>query len=234
MPRPGEGPRATTAWRMPTPRSTSCASTCVWPTAGNGSTMASTNMSARSSPKSAASSAGGCGRPQNSNALRAARGSPPRRRPLCVCARGLHCQSRGQDAPAPSNEAPPHPASRSQQDLPASWRPKVDVGRTHGPEAAIVVAVVRMVVVAVRRTRIVWIVVPTAAAQHPGLDLGAPLPVTRCSQAYHRKRAGQQKKFRTALRAVPVVSAQRTSVQRMGDEHTGRKPLSLTRAPGWK
>lgn len=68
MPRPGEGRRATTAWRMPTPRSTSCAYTCVWPTAGNGSTMASTNMSARSSPKSVASSAGGCGRRQSSNA----------------------------------------------------------------------------------------------------------------------------------------------------------------------
>lgn len=52
--------------------------------------------------------------------------------------------------------------------------PKVDVGRTHHPKTDVVVTVVRMVVVAVAGARVVLIVDPGAAAQHPRLGAGLP------------------------------------------------------------
>jgi hypothetical protein len=50
----------------------------------------------------------------------------------------------------------------------------VDVGRTHHPEPVVVVAVVRVPVVAVGRARVVLIVVPGATAHHARLGLGPP------------------------------------------------------------
>ncbi len=50
----------------------------------------------------------------------------------------------------------------------------VDVGRAQHPKTPVVVAVLRMVVVAVARARIVLIVVPGTAAQHAGRGLGPP------------------------------------------------------------
>jgi hypothetical protein len=58
--------------------------------------------------------------------------------------------------------------------MPVSERPKVDVRPPHHPETDVVVPIVRMIVVAVLRARVVLIVVPRAPAQHPRLDPGAP------------------------------------------------------------
>ena len=58
-------------------------------------------------------------------------------------------------------------------------KPKRDVGRTHHTKTDVVVTVVGIVPVAVGGARIVWIVVPGAAAQHTKrAHRGAP-PVTR-------------------------------------------------------
>ena len=58
--------------------------------------------------------------------------------------------------------------------MPVSEGPKVDVRRHHHPETDVVVPVVRIVVVAVVRARVVLIVVPGAPAHHPRLVSGAP------------------------------------------------------------
>jgi hypothetical protein len=58
--------------------------------------------------------------------------------------------------------------------LPAYGKEKVDVGRTHHPEPDIVVAVVRLVVVAESGARVVGIVVPTPATHHTPLVSGCP------------------------------------------------------------
>jgi len=48
------------------------------------------------------------------------------------------------------------------------------VGRTHHPKTDIVVAIIGIVPVAVRGARIVWIIVPGTAAQHPRFVAGTP------------------------------------------------------------
>jgi len=103
------------------------------------------------------------------------RGSESRRRLSFVCSRrGPETGStHGPDVPAPSNHPPPHPANRNQRDLPDCEGLK-DVGRAHQPKTNVVVTIVRMVVIAKRRARVVMIVVPRPAAQHTRLDPGTP------------------------------------------------------------
>ena len=68
----------------------------------------------------------------------------------------------------------PDPASRNRRNLPGNGRAKVDVGRAHHPKTDIVVPVVRVIVIAIVRAGILWIVVPRAPAQHARLENGTP------------------------------------------------------------
>ena len=107
----------------------------------------------------------------------------------------------GPDAPAPSSGPPPHPANRDRRDLPVYEGSKADVRPNHHPETDVVVTVVRFVVVAVVRARVVLIVVPRAPAQHPRLDPGAPGWPYPATTSVAEKNGIAPKKF-AALRAV--------------------------------
>ncbi len=77
------------------------------------------------------------------------------------------------DVPAPCCFPPPHRADLSEPDLSVfgDWQ---RVGRTHNTKTDIVVTVVGIVPVPDRGARIVWIIVPGAAAQHTRFVAGAP------------------------------------------------------------
>ena len=65
-------------------------------------------------------------------------------------------------------------ASRNQRAVPVIGRAKVDVGRAHHTKTDVVVPVVRVIVMAIVRAGILWIVVPRAPAQHARLENGTP------------------------------------------------------------
>ncbi len=151
-----------------------CGFICASRTAGSGSATGSTSMQANRLPKSADCSAAGSVRPDRGGR----RGSESRRRPVSICAR-RDATTCGRDSPAPSNRVPasagkPWSASISGSARSAVQEHAYDVGRTQNPKPDIVVAVVRIVVVAGGRARVVCIIVPGATAHHPGHVSGNP------------------------------------------------------------
>ncbi len=110
-----------------------------------------------------------------------------------------------------------------------------NVGCAHHPQAHVVVAVVRVDIVAVGRASIVLIVVPRPAAHRtpprrgePRWPRPAPPTLPRKGEVFSKNRRGAPRPLLPLLRGN-----QQPAIQAMGEAHTTRRPTEWLRPYGW-
>jgi hypothetical protein len=124
---------------------------------------------------------------------------------------GTHLRHQQRACLGPATVIDGHFRQRAWERLPSAVLPALasnallDVRRTQQPEADVVVAVVRRVVVAGGRARVVWIVVPRPAAHHPGHVPGSPTELHSAQQVW-LSLAGNAKKRERRYAALSVNS----------------------------
>ena len=154
---------------------------------------------------------------------------------------------RGRDPPAPSSRPclgprtvvggqprrrsghPKHPPDARRHRATAGTGRR---GRTHHTKTDIVVPVVRVVPVAVGAARVVLVVVPGPAAQHPRTRSRAAPPILPTAPAIMPRIGTADQPLRQKIaKALPAQRLSGTS-DHDGDEHTTRKPKPSSRKSG--